>query len=59
MNKMVAGCPLGEAPFEPDVVVIETDLEEIIRSLQKLNEKAGDCPFCQLTIFAVWVKLYA
>ena len=56
---MVAGSALGEAPFEPDMVVIETDPEEIVRSLQKLNEKAGDCPFCQLTIFAVWVKLYA
>lgn len=28
--KMVAVCPLGEAPFEPDVVVIESDVEHLM-----------------------------
>ena len=43
--KMVACCPLGEAPFEPDVVVIESDVEHLMWvALALLFEAGGRLP---------------
>ena len=43
--KMVACCPLGEAPFEPDVVVLESDAEHLMWvALALLFETGGRLP---------------
>jgi len=43
--KMVACCPLAEAPFEPDVVVIESDVEHLMWvALALLFETGGRLP---------------
>jgi uncharacterized protein (DUF169 family) len=43
--KMVACCPLGEAPFEPDVVVLESDVEHLMWvALALLFETGGRLP---------------
>lgn len=43
--KMVACCPLGEAPFEPDVVVLESDVEHLMWvALALLFENGGRLP---------------
>ncbi len=43
--KMVACCPLGEAPFEPDVVVLEADVEHLMWvALALLFETGGRLP---------------
>jgi len=43
--KMVACCPLGEAPFEPDVVVLESDVEHLMWvALARLFETGGRLP---------------
>ncbi len=44
--KMVACCPLGEAPFEPDVVVLESDVEHLMWvALALVFETGGRLPF--------------
>lgn len=44
--KMVAACPLGEAPFEPDVVVIESDVEHLMWiALARAFETGGRLTF--------------
>lgn len=44
--KMVAACPLGEAPFEPDVVVIESDVEHLMWvALARAFEAGGRLTF--------------
>lgn len=43
--KMVACCPLGEAPFEPDVIVIESDVEHLMWvALALLFDTGGRLP---------------
>jgi len=43
--KMVACCPLGDAPFTPDVVVIESDVEHLMWvALALLFEAGGRLP---------------
>ena len=43
--KMVACCPLGDAPFTPDVVVIESDVEHLMWvALALLFETGGRLP---------------
>jgi uncharacterized protein (DUF169 family) len=43
--KMVACCPLAEAPFEPDVIVIESDVEHLMWvALARLFETGGRLP---------------
>ncbi len=44
--KGVAACPLGEAPFEPDVVVIESDVEHLMWvALARAFETGGRLTF--------------
>ncbi len=43
--KMIACCPLSEAPFQPDVVVLESDVEHLMWvALARLFETGGRLP---------------
>ena len=56
--KMVAGCPLGEAPFEPDVVVIEADPEHLMWvALAKVFENGGRLDFSTAVLQATCVDV--
>jgi uncharacterized protein (DUF169 family) len=56
--KMVAGCPLGEAPFEPDVVVIESDPEHLMWvALAKVFDTGGRLDFSTAVLQATCVDV--
>jgi uncharacterized protein (DUF169 family) len=56
--KMVAACPLGQAPFEPDVVVIESDPEHLMWvALAKVFETGGRLDFSTAVLQATCVDV--
>jgi uncharacterized protein (DUF169 family) len=56
--KMVASCPLAEAPFEPDVVVIESDPEHLMWvALAKVFETGGRLDFSTAILQATCVDV--
>ena len=56
--KMVAACPLGQAPFEPDVVVIESDPEHLMWvALAKVFETGGRLEFSTAVLQATCVDV--
>lgn len=57
-HKMVAGCPLGQAPFEPDVVVIEADPEHLMWvALARVFEEGGRLDFSTAVLQATCVDV--
>jgi len=56
--KMVAACPVGQAPFEPDVVVIESDPEHLMWvALAKVFETGGRLEFSTAVLQATCVDV--
>jgi uncharacterized protein (DUF169 family) len=56
--KMVAVCPLGQAPFEPDVVVIESNTEHLMWvALAKVFETGGRLDFSTAILQATCVDV--
>jgi uncharacterized protein (DUF169 family) len=56
--KMVAVCPLGQAPFEPDVVVIESDTEHLMWvALARVFETGGRLEFSTAILQATCVDV--
>jgi len=56
--KMVAGCSLAQAPFEPDVVVIESDPEHLMWvALAKVFEQGGRLDFSTAVLQATCVDV--
>jgi uncharacterized protein (DUF169 family) len=56
--KMVAGCSLAQAPFEPDVVVIESDPEHLMWvALAKVFEMGGRLDFSTAVLQATCVDV--
>jgi len=56
--KMVAGCSLSQAPFEPDVVVIESDPEHLMWvALAKVFETGGRLDFSTAILQATCVDV--
>jgi uncharacterized protein (DUF169 family) len=56
--EMVAACPLGQAPFEPDVVVIESDPEHLMWvALAKVFEAGGRLEFSTAVLQATCVDV--
>ena len=54
--KMVACCPLGEAPFEPDIVVLESDVEHLMWvALADVFETGGRLEFSTAILQATCV----
>jgi uncharacterized protein (DUF169 family) len=56
--KMVAACPLGRSPFEPDVVVIESEPEHLMWvALAKVFETGGRLDFSTAILQATCVDV--